>query len=303
MHSEWSWCWLPAQLPFLEKLNGGWAPSQAPVLCSGWFSYKSKSEVVIVQWRVNCDALSLAVLCLTAPALQGGVVSAVSDVSFWGKQSCINYRLCSRCLGQILILFLNVSNGMVVLEGVFIMGIHSGCDFWYFKAELVELWVDDCVLHWFGVSLRRNAGFWCCGTFSLIHCRFRRGTDCVFIFRFSFAFILYENTCGMCELLLTCCILSVPIKSITLFKRPVSEGEKWTGNNQCACNTRLPLTSIVSSLSWSYYCTILRSVCRAMIVQHMKNWFYFFFLIRTSLSQYAHVETQKISKFYDCPLR
>lgn len=25
------------------------------------------------------------------------------------------------------------------------MGIHSGCVFWYFKAELVELGVDDCV--------------------------------------------------------------------------------------------------------------------------------------------------------------
>lgn len=97
-------------------------------------------------------------------ALQGGVVSAVFDVSFWGKQNCINYRFCSRCLGQILILFLNVSIGMVVLEGVFIMGIHSGCVFWYFKAELVELWVADYVLHWFGVSLRRNAGFWCSGS-------------------------------------------------------------------------------------------------------------------------------------------
>lgn len=147
----------------LRNFNVGWALSQAPVLCTGWFSYKSKPRVVIVKWRVNCDALSLAVLSAslllpcTARALcsaKGGVVSAVFDVSFWGKQSCINYRLCSRCLGQILILFLNVSNGMVVLEGVFIMGIHSGCVFWCFKAELVELWVDDCVFctglgyHW-----------------------------------------------------------------------------------------------------------------------------------------------------------
>lgn len=86
-------------------------------------------------------------------------------------------------------------------------------------------------------------------TFSLIHCHFRRGTVCVFIFKFSFAFILYENTWGMFGLLLTCCVLSVPIKSITLFKRPMSEGEKRAENNQCACNTRLPLTSRVSSSS------------------------------------------------------
>lgn len=95
-------------------------------------------------------------------ALQGGVVSAGFDVSFWGKQNCINYRLCSRCLGQILILFLNVSSGMVVLEGVFIMGIHSGCVFWFLKQNWWNCELMT-VLYWFGVSLRRNAGFWCSG--------------------------------------------------------------------------------------------------------------------------------------------
>lgn len=148
--------------------------------------------------------------------------------------------------------------------------------FLVFKAELVDLWVDDCFVLVWGITEEKCwiLMLWLLSRaqniFSLIHCRFRRGTDCVFIFKFSFAFILYENTCGMCGLLLTCCILSVPIKSITLFKRPLSEGEKWTGNNQCACNTRLPLTSIVSSLSWGYYCIILKSgVEQWLIVQHM----------------------------------
>lgn len=115
-------------------------------------------------------------------------------------------------------------------------------------------------------------------TFYLIHCRFRRGTDCVFIFKFSFAFILYENIWGMCRLLLTCCILSVPIKSITVFKRPVSEGEKRIGNNQCACDTRLPLTSTFSSLSQGYYCIILKSTCRTMTDSpaHVELIYFFF---------------------------
>lgn len=125
---------------------------------------------------------------------------------------------------------------MVGLQGLFIVGIHSGCRFWYFKAELVELeLMTVCFALVWGITEEKCCILMLChvyraqNTFSLIHCHFRRGTDCVFIFKFSFAFILYENTWGMCGLLLTCCILSVPIKSITVFKRPVCEGENELG--------------------------------------------------------------------------
>lgn len=142
------------------------------------------------------------------------------SASFWGKQNCINYRFCSKCLVQILILFLNVSNRMVVLEAVCIMGIHWACVFWYFKAVLVELQVDDNVFCT-GLGYLTREKCWIlllCQVsraqkiFCLILCYFRRGRDCIFILQKKTKLNLYVKRVGF---YLPCCILLVSIKSIT----------------------------------------------------------------------------------------
>lgn len=78
---------------------------------------------------------------------------------------------------------------MAVLEAVYIMGIHWHCGFWYFKAVLVELQVDDSVFctH---LGYLTNEVCWIlllCQVsraqkfFRLILCYFGRGRDCIFV--------------------------------------------------------------------------------------------------------------------------
>lgn len=78
---------------------------------------------------------------------------------------------------------------MVVLEAVYIMGIHWGCGFWYFKTVLVELQVDDYVFC-IGLGYLTKEKCWIlllCQVsraqkiFCLILCNFGRGRDCIFI--------------------------------------------------------------------------------------------------------------------------
>lgn len=134
----------------------------------------SKGWIVVPCHLLSCfDSLLLhCAIQSVSSAMWFGFGSWCFLCPFGGKQNCINYRFCSKCLVQVFILFLNVSNRMVVLEAVYILGIHWGCVFWYFKAVLVNCKVMTMYfgLVW-GISLRKNAGF-CCSARCLEHRKF-----------------------------------------------------------------------------------------------------------------------------------
>lgn len=140
--------------------------------------------------------------------------------------------------------FLSVSNRMVLLEAVYIVGIRWGCVSWYFKQcwwnwKMMTMYF---VLVW-ASSLRELLDF---AALPGVYSSNFLFNSLLFWERWRFYIHLVKeeicmwNTWGMCGLLLTSlCVISYLCH---LFKWPMSEGEKGIGNN--------PLTSIAVTLGF-----------------------------------------------------